>query len=218
MPAKVNTWSHIAATYDSTTGVLNLYDNGTLIATSTAPVGTQIGFNEHELSIGSRQSGGPGGGTGPYDLSFHGLVDEVEIFNRALSQAEVASIYNAGSDGKCKTPADADGDGDGVPDADDNCPLVPNADQSNNDNDAQGDACDADDDNDGVPDADDNCDFTPNPGQQDFDMDGIGDACDELIGPPVSKDQCKNGGWMLFNVPRAFKNQGDCIQFVNTGS
>lgn len=37
------------------------------------------------------------------------------------------------------------------------------------------------------------------------------------VGPPTNKDQCKNYGWQTFNVPRAFKNQGDCIQFVNTG-
>ena len=33
---------------------------------------------------------------------------------------------------------------------------------------------------------------------------------------PASKDQCKNGGWQQFDNPH-FKNQGDCIQFVNTG-
>jgi len=38
-----------------------------------------------------------------------------------------------------------------------------------------------------------------------------------LVGPPTDKNQCKDGGWMTFNYPRAFKNQGDCIQFVNTG-
>jgi len=35
---------------------------------------------------------------------------------------------------------------------------------------------------------------------------------------PTSKDQCKRGGWRKYegrNGP--FKNQGDCIQFVNTG-
>ena len=37
------------------------------------------------------------------------------------------------------------------------------------------------------------------------------------VGPPVSKEQCKNGGWKQFTVPRKFKNQGDCIKFVNTG-
>ena len=37
------------------------------------------------------------------------------------------------------------------------------------------------------------------------------------VGPPTKKDQCKNGGWQTFTAPRKFKNQGDCIQFVNTG-
>lgn len=36
-------------------------------------------------------------------------------------------------------------------------------------------------------------------------------------GPPVDKDECKNDGWKRFDVPRRFKSQGDCIQFVNTG-
>ena len=34
---------------------------------------------------------------------------------------------------------------------------------------------------------------------------------------PTSKDQCKDDGWQRFNFPFSFKNQGDCIQFVNTG-
>ena len=37
------------------------------------------------------------------------------------------------------------------------------------------------------------------------------------VGPPTNKDQCKDGGWQAFNTPRPFKNQGDCIQYVNTG-
>ncbi|HEX7318123.1 MAG TPA: lamin tail domain-containing protein [Pyrinomonadaceae bacterium] len=114
-------------------------------------------------------------------------------------------------------PAPVDSDDDGIADDVDNCPSTPNADQANNDGDAQGDACDPDDDNDGVADGMDNCPFTPNADQADTDTDGIGNACDTLVGPPANKDQCKNGGWMLFNHPRTFKNQGDCIQFVNTG-
>ena len=37
------------------------------------------------------------------------------------------------------------------------------------------------------------------------------------VSPPTSKDQCDNGGWREFSVPRPFKNKGDCIRFVNTG-
>ena len=31
---------------------------------------------------------------------------------------------------------------------------------------------------------------------------------------PSSKDDCKNGGWQVFDDP-AFKNQGDCVSWVN---
>ena len=36
---------------------------------------------------------------------------------------------------------------------------------------------------------------------------------------PASKDDCKKGGWQnLFRADGSpFKNQGDCIQYVNTG-
>jgi sugar lactone lactonase YvrE len=47
---------------------------------------------------------------------------------------------------------------------------------------------------------------------------GVGGVGDLAFTPlPTSKDQCKNGGWLRFNFPFSFKNQGDCIQFVNTG-
>jgi hypothetical protein len=36
---------------------------------------------------------------------------------------------------------------------------------------------------------------------------------------PTNKDQCKDGGWMTLVRANGttFKNQGDCIQYVNTG-
>ncbi|MEE9304414.1 MAG: cadherin domain-containing protein [Thiotrichaceae bacterium] len=45
-----------------------------------------------------------------------------------------------------------DRDNDGVDNATDNCPVAPNADQLNTDNDTEGNACDDDDDNDQIPD------------------------------------------------------------------
>jgi len=38
-----------------------------------------------------------------------------------------------------------------------------------------------------------------------------------LVGPPTERRQCRRGGWSEFEFPRAFRNQGDCIRFVNTG-
>ena len=37
--------------------------------------------------------------------------------------------------------------------------------------------------------------------------------------PPESKDACKDGGWqgLTRDDGSLFKNQGDCIQLVNTG-
>ena len=41
----------------------------------------------------------------------------------------------------------------------------------------------------------------------------------EKVSERTSKDDCKKGGWM--GLARAdgssFKNQGDCIQYMNTG-
>lgn len=142
-------------------------------------------------------------------------------------------------DGSSACPLPSDFDGDGIPDREDNCPRVPNKDQADSDRNGIGDACDGgvpiDSDKDGIVDDKDNCPISANPKQEDADQDGVGDACDNCelpnpaqndfdgdgIGdecdPPKSKNQCKKGAWQKFVKPRQFKNQGDCMQFFNTG-
>jgi len=84
---------HIAFTYDGT--ALKLYVNGVLdgtSATSLTPV-----QNTNPVSIGAWQSVSAG-----TIQHWAGLIDEVELFNRALSAAEIQGIANAGSAGKCR--------------------------------------------------------------------------------------------------------------------
>ena len=70
-----------------------------------------------------------------------------------------------------------DSDHDGIPDTEDNCPHVSNADQADADNDNTGDAWDTDIDNDGKLNEEDNCPYVPNSDQKDGNNDCIGDAC-----------------------------------------
>ncbi len=79
----VDAWTHVAATYDGAT--LRIYVNGALVA-SRAQTGT-IAVSGAVLRIG-----GNGSFTGEF---FEGLIDEVRIYNRALSQTEIQNDMNA---------------------------------------------------------------------------------------------------------------------------
>lgn len=73
------TWTHIAMTYDGTT--IRLYVNGTQAATR-ATTG----------AIAATTGGLKIGGNSLWGEYFAGQIDEVRVYNRALSAAEVASV------------------------------------------------------------------------------------------------------------------------------
>ena len=73
-----NTWSYLAETYDGAT--LRLYVNGTQVA-STAHIGS-IATSTNALQIG---------GDSLYGQYFAGMIDEVRVYNRALTAAQIQS-------------------------------------------------------------------------------------------------------------------------------
>lgn len=89
---------HVAATFDSSTGNMSLYMNGSLCAsrlTSVRPM----------RNLDPRYSPGVGIGNVSgvvYNQPFHGYIDEPTLYRRTLSADEIFSIYTAGSGGKCK--------------------------------------------------------------------------------------------------------------------
>ncbi len=75
-PLPVGRWSGVAVTYDGAT--LRLYVNGRQVS-SRATTGT-IQTPSNPMWIG---------GNRPYGEHFHGLIDEVRVYNRALSENEI---------------------------------------------------------------------------------------------------------------------------------
>jgi hypothetical protein len=86
----LNTWMHLAATFDGT-NTFEFFTNGALAATGSGNLGPS---NSAPLIIGNTSICG----------GFAGLIDEVSIYNSALSAAAIQSIYAAGSSGKCFSP------------------------------------------------------------------------------------------------------------------
>jgi hypothetical protein len=83
VPPVVGKWYHLAGTWGSEG--IKIYVDAVLKAT-TPYFGSAPSTTNHMIGA-----------------SFVGLIDEVEIFNRALSPDEILTIHNAGSAGKCKT-------------------------------------------------------------------------------------------------------------------
>ena len=86
-------WTHLAATWDGSTHAIELYINGTLVPNSVA-VGS---LSETYDTASPVVIGGDYNSSVPeYTQSFNGSLDEVRIWSRALTAAEVMSSAQAG--------------------------------------------------------------------------------------------------------------------------
>ena len=90
-------FQHVALTYDKASGVGRIYRNAELVAEQS--LGEFTPQTSYDLYLGLR----PAGPAGNSIEAYQGLMDEVSIYNRALSQMELLAIYSAGAAGKCKT-------------------------------------------------------------------------------------------------------------------
>lgn len=85
--ANVGGWDHVCGVYDQSNNKLKLYVNGILdknISTSGTP--NVIG---NRFAIGKR---------GDFNQYYDGVIDDVAIFDRALSDSEVLELYQGGAD------------------------------------------------------------------------------------------------------------------------
>ena len=145
-PIQVDEWQHIAVTYDGNT--MQSYLNGNPDGLVTVSGNFYMGADP--VIIGGQN--GSIGDRAPYN----GIIDEVKIYNQALTQGEIIQAMNDNG---------LDADGDGILDEDDNCSLVFNQSQWDFDSDGVGDWCD-------------NCPLTSNPDQADSNANERGDACE----------------------------------------
>ena len=81
--APLNQWTHIAVTYDS--GTIKTYANGSLVHTfsGSGSIGDVL-TGQNDFRIGGRQV---------ISQHFQGRIDEVRVYNRALSASEIGWFH-----------------------------------------------------------------------------------------------------------------------------
>jgi hypothetical protein len=90
----LNQWHYVVVVYRAASQI-DLFIDGVLDSTASGlPMPNPN--TTADLHIGDDSDG--------IGYNFHGKIDEVAIFNRALTSNEVASIYNAGGAGMCRKP------------------------------------------------------------------------------------------------------------------
>ncbi|MDD1660207.1 MAG: hypothetical protein LUQ62_03280 [Methanomicrobiales archaeon] len=96
----VGSFSHVAGVWEGG-NLLSVYVDGARVAANPVETqgtpGNRIADTTTPVNIGRVE-----GYNGQPDFHFKGIIEEVEIFGRALSATEVKAISDAGSAGKCK--------------------------------------------------------------------------------------------------------------------
>ena len=84
-------WHHVAATYDGLDA--KVYMDGWLVGKPGHKAG-EMPHTDYDLTIGANRSN-PDGAGGEIGASFNGLMDDVMMFNRALSDEEIQTLLKS---------------------------------------------------------------------------------------------------------------------------
>ena len=88
LSSPVGTWTHVAVTFNGNTA--RGYVNGAMVL-EQVPISLQLQLRNADIYVGASPTG-----TSPLD----GKIDELSLYNRALSPTEIQAIYDAGTAGK----------------------------------------------------------------------------------------------------------------------
>jgi hypothetical protein len=82
-----NSWDHVVGVFDYSKSLMKIYVNGISRASAYPP--STLYPTAEPLAIGNRKNIG----SSSYDMPFHGAIDNVRIYNRALTESEVRLLY-----------------------------------------------------------------------------------------------------------------------------
>lgn len=97
-PINANEWVHAVASQDNSQNVTRIYVNGVLTNTLDFPV---VALTNPKFTIGSRNDA-----SNVRCCYFNGDQDDIGIWNRALTDAEIAGLYNGQSVPPCISATD----------------------------------------------------------------------------------------------------------------
>jgi hypothetical protein len=84
------TWTHVAGTWDGDT--MTVYVNGSVSTATTFASPITLPANALELRLGADSAG---------QVVFDGLLDQLALYDRALTQAQVHTLYTSGPNALC---------------------------------------------------------------------------------------------------------------------
>ncbi len=102
----INTWMHIVFEYDATTSKYKIYKNGVQVVTNTGvedrktgdgqgPLGALAFVNADVINIGAWRPKTEGSATDAWMGWFLGNLDEMRVYDKALTDTEVKDLFDA---------------------------------------------------------------------------------------------------------------------------